>query len=82
MAAHTRVKFYTRVPGCCRQLCRHFDAICVVVLQIISFFFYKVINVLLIVHDSRTLLLGTSVGLGGQYNSDINDNIIVNDTLT
>ena len=46
------------------------------------FFFFKVIDVLLIVHDSRTLLLGTSVGLGGQYNSDINDNIIVNDTLT
>ena len=34
------------------------------------------INVLLIVHDSRNLLLGTSIGIGNKSdNSDINDNI-------
>ena len=33
----------------------------------IFFNILNVINVLLIIHDSRNLLLGTSVGLGGQY---------------
>ena len=32
-----------------------------------SIFFFKVINVLLIVHDSRNLLLETSVGLGPRW---------------
>ena len=32
----------------------------------IFYFILKVINVLLIVHDSRNLLLGTSIGFGGQ----------------
>ena len=31
-----------------------------------SIFFLKVMNFLLIVHDSQNILLGTSIGLGGQ----------------